>query len=459
MTQRSTSIVAVLSGAVLCFTAQGAAAQSEGVTDEAAAVPAADTSVEASTEVAPASEAAPEEPATSSEIMATPAAAPTVMPTAAPAAEEDDDDDWDSAGPVDKKPRISGVMQASARATYYDRTAQPDGTPLDDQYQFQIEHTHIKFSGDLTEKLAWEIMPCVTHMNDFSVILANFTYALSSAGQITAGRFLLPFGQFNVRSLPGSYTTVSRPLLYQSHEDRMILFGDNTPKSLYFTPRDDTGLMLGGSYWMGSDDAIQLSYSIYVTNGLRAASNTMARFWDDNNSSKQYGGRLSASYNGNKLSATFGGSFLTNKYEDHSDTRDGLDQRAWAVDGVVSYNWAPGRRVSVRGEYVDMERDIIPNDELIQGDEGLTGAYVIVEADVLEYLAVYYAWDTLSQRTPRSQLNEGFRDVETTTNRHIGGLSLTLAEALIVRAEYGRWLEPQGVSNANRVSIQTIVAF
>ena len=67
--------------------------------------------------------------------------------------------------------------------------------------------------------------------------------------------------------------------------------------------RDDLGLLLSGSLWFGRDDVLQLSYSAYATNGLRPESNTMARFWDDNNADKQFGGRRSLSFNGERLSA------------------------------------------------------------------------------------------------------------------------------------------------------------
>jgi len=374
---------------------------------------------------------------------------------------EEEDDDWDTAGPVDTSVQISGALQASSRATFYDTSVLPDGTVIDDDYQFQLEHTHIKFGGDLSNKLSWEVTPCLTHQNDFSVLNAHFNYKVANEFNITFGRFLLPFGQFNLRSLPGVYSTVSRPLLYQSHEDRMVTFGNLTPRNFIFTPRDDTGVRLTGNRWLG--DTVQLSYAAYVTNGLRGNSDNHARFWDDNNDAKQFGGRGSASYNGTKLSAGVGGSYLQNKYEDNPETGTGLDQYAWALDGVLSYSYEPGKKITVRGEYVDTSREIIPTDELLQGDESTQGAYVAVEGDLpaslVKGLSAYYQYDWLSQTTPIAQLNEQFRDNEVAMTRHIVGLSKLLEEHLLVRLEYGVWLTPSGAPDAQRVSAQTIVTF
>jgi len=368
-------------------------------------------------------------------------------------ASSDDDDDFDAPGPVDRKPRISGVLAASHRTTLFDDNKLPDGEPLPDEYTFQVEHTHLKFSGDLTEKLSWEVLPCVTHMNGFSVITAHFSYEIARPLHITFGRFLLPFGQFNVRSLPGSFGTVSRPLLYQSHEDRTITVAGATPRTFIFSPRDDTGVLASGSLWFGADDTVQLSYSAYFTNGLRGTSDTMARFWDDNNNGKQLGGRISLRYNGSKLTATIGASGLTNQYE------RSLAQRAWGVDFALAFQYATARRVSLRGEWVDTSREIVPNKELDKGDAGTSGAYVTVEAAITDTLGVFYQFDTLTERVPHAMLNEGFRDLELTTNRHVAGVSVALEQFLHVRLEYGRWLEPLGVPNAHRVSLQTIVSF
>lgn len=377
------------------------------------------------------------------------AAAPAPAPTAATEGE----DDWDTASPVNRTPRVSGVLMGSFRSTWYSTNTLPDSTRVENFNTFQLEHTHLKFAGDLTSALSWEIMPCLTHMNDFSIVTANFLYTASPLLQVTFGRFLIPFGQFNVRSLPGSYNTVSRPLLYQSHEDRPIRLDPRLPPSLIFTPRDDVGLQLSGSKWFGPADVLQVSYNLALTNGLRAVSDQMGRFWDDNNTDKQVTGRLGVSYNGTPLTLSAAGSYLANRYEKK------LDQRIWAVDGSAAYQYAPGRRITARAEYVDRNREIVPTTELLQGDEGLKGAYVTLEANVTDTVSLFYQFDTLMGRTPTAQLNEAVQDVVVTQNRHVAGASIVLMEYLQLRAEYGLWLSPLGLPVAHRLAVQTVVAF
>ncbi len=356
---------------------------------------------------------------------------------------------------------MSGVLASSFRGTLRSAESLPDGTKVEDEVTFQIEHTHVKFSGDLSEKLSWEVMPCLTHMNDFSVVTVNLDYALAKPLHIVLGRFLLPFGQFNLRSMPGTFDTVSRPLLYQSHEDRMIFVKDLTPENFLFTPRDDTGVQLYGNVWVG--DTVQLSYNLYVTNGLRGVSQTMARFWDDNNNGKQAGGRLSVSYNGERLTVAAAGSFLMNEWAENeaaqSEDEEGLNQRAWAIDGTLAYSYATGKRISLRGEYVDMVREILPTDTLLSGDEGVKGAYVTLNADLTSSLAFFYQFDTLTNRTPLAQQNEAFRDRIVTATRHVAGLSYAVTDGWMLRLEYGHWNLPSGVPDADRLSVQTILTF
>ncbi|MEE9385156.1 MAG: hypothetical protein V3V08_17260 [Nannocystaceae bacterium] len=371
-----------------------------------------------------------------------------------------DDDDWsDDSGPVDRTPKLSGVLAASARATQFAADDLPDGTPIADEVTFQIEHTHLKFSGDLTHKLAWEIMPCLTHMNSFSVMTAHFVYTVAPALQVTAGRFLLPFGHFNLRSLPGSFTPISRPLLYVSHEDRPVRFELGTPPSLMFTPRDDVGVQVSGNAWFAPNDVMQLSYMLYATNGLREASNQMSRHWDDNNNSKQLGGRVELGYNGAVLTTTVGGSLLANDYEDDPDTGRGLNQIAWNVDSSVSLRSRRGQRLTVRADYTRMHREVIPNDALRRGDERLEGGYAAIEAEFEPGTGLYYQYDASRQITPRARINETFYDLETIANRHVTGVFVTLAEFMQIKAEYGLSRHGWGIPDAHRVGLQTIVSF
>jgi len=452
----------------------GLSAQSGEPAPEAAAPAPSATPLAPATEAATATEATPRVTPEAMPEAATatgPAPSATPAPAPAPAAtpdpdidaasiqsareemeEDEEEDDWnDDDAEVDRSVHISGVLQASYRATFYTDDALPDGTAVDDDNRFQLEHTHIKLSGDQTQDLSYEIMPCLTHMNDFSIMTAFFDYAVATGLHIVAGRFMMPFGQFNMRSMPGVYNTVSRPLIYQSHEDRMIDFGQLTPSPILFTPRDDLGLQGYGSLWFG--DSVQLSYTASITNGLRPESNSHARFWTDNNNAKQVVGRVSLGYHGDALGMSTGGSVLWNRY--HED----LAQLAWGADAMFYYRYHSMRHIRLHTEYVRMDREIIADELLRQGDERTQGAYATLEVELVQWLSVVYGFDWLEETTPRVDGTAGASDADAGMTRHTAGGNFIVAEALHIRLEYGFWNQEPGLPDAHRLSAQTLVTF
>lgn len=371
-----------------------------------------------------------------------------------PDVDKDDADDFEKdKGPVDRKIHISGVMSTSLRMTWMDAHTLPDGTRKEDDRTFELEHVHVKLGGDLTRHLSWAVQPCVAHNNEFSVIEANFTYAFFRALQVTVGRFLLPFGQFNQRSLPGSFATVSRPLLFSSHEERTISYKGITPSNLFFTPRDDIGIELGGSVWLGESEKFQLSYSGYFTNGLRSVSGTSSRFWDDNNNGKQLGARATLGYFGDRLSASIGVSGLLNEWE------KSLRQYAVGADAWIGYEIKPGRRINLRGEYIFMRREIVPTADLLKGDEDIAGLYVTLDGMILSWLGAFAQFDSLDNKMPRVATGGGIEDFTGTMNRYLFGLLFVPVGPLNIRLEYSWWQIPLGYPDAHRVTVQAMVVF
>jgi len=405
------------------------------------------------------------EPATTEPVVSEPI---TSEPIAIEETKENDSDEVTSL-----EPRVSGALVASGRATFYDKDEYYNEQyekdwPLDEEYTLQLEQTLLRLSGNLSEAFSWEIMPCLTHLEDFSVVTAFFNYEIHSLFQIKAGRFLLPFGQFNLRSLPGEYKTVSRPYLYRGHEDREFRFKEGVPSSFIMTPRDDVGLLLWGNSRFGSKDLYEVSYYAYLTNGLRKFSNTAQRHWDDNNNGKQLGGRLVFGLNSEGVKAAVGGSLLSNVYEDDEYNNKGLKQRAFAVDGVISIAYLTDRWINLRGEFVDMLREVVPTVDLAQGDEGLQGFYLTADLDLFDFLNVYYQIDWLTERTPVLDRDSGeddseeevrFHDEKYKIIRQTVGVSVTPFDSFAVRIEYGRWVMSEADSNAHRASIQTILTF
>jgi len=375
-------------------------------------------------------------------------------------AADDADEFWDS-DTVSTAIQISGALMGSGRLTLF--PDDPDNLGQD-ELQFQIEHTHLKFSGDLTSKLSYEVMPCLTHMDSFSLLTANFTYQLKPIIGFTVGRFLLPFGGFNAHSLPGTYAPVSRPLLYQSHEDRTVGFDVGTPDNLFFTPRDDFGVQASGTTWLGSDDNIQVWYAAYLTNGPRPDSNTMSRHWEDNNNNKATGGRLVVSMDLNPIDIAVGASGLVNHYRDPmADDPESLwlaaDQTMWSVDGELGIRWGKGRRLSFQGEYTQSHQQIIPTDTLAAGDSAIRGGYIEADTMLTNVVGVFAEYDHLDNIVPTAQINENFHDDRPVTNRMVGGLTLVAASGLQIKPEYGYWKVGEGLPVAHRISLQTVLTF
>jgi hypothetical protein len=370
---------------------------------------------------------------------------------------DDDEGLWESDA-VEPGIQLSGVVQASARWTLFPGD---EDELAEDHFSFQLDHNHMKVIADVTGRLSVEITPCLTHMDRFSILSAFFEYEVVPALHITGGRFLLPFGGFNLDSLPGSFVPVSRPLLYQSHEDRYIGFPFATPQNLAFTPRDDLGLMLSGSTWFGPMDLVQFWYGVYLTNGPRPDSYTMARHWEDNNNAKAVGGRAVFSLDWMPIDVAVGGSALVNRYRDNETEAlwGKLDQVMWSTDIEFGLRWAPGRRLVIKGEFSRSHHEIIPNDELASGDATIDGWYLQANTMVADWLAVYAQVDQLRNRIPRALGNETFRDEILRTNRVLAGLNFIIDDALEIKTEYSYWDHRNGQPDAHRVNLQSILAF
>ncbi len=355
---------------------------------------------------------------------------------------------------VDRSWSCFGVMSMSYVGTMYAPNEILGGLVVkEDEHTFQIEHVHLKIAGDLSRKLSFVLTPCLTHMERFSVIEAKFTYKFADSFLLTAGRFLVPFGQFNERSMPGSFTPVSRPLLYQSHESRFITFDEYSPEYFLFTPREDIGIQVSGSLWLGEEDTVQVWYGGYVINGFRADSNTMVRHWDDNNNYKGFGGRLVYSIYLDRWELSLGSSALWTRYEED------LDQTAYSLEALIRTSLLDRYQTTLRGEFVVSPREMIPDEEMLQGDKKTKGFYLTLESRLANWLTVYGQYDLLSNEYVRPLLNEGFQRECISTNRILGGAVISPDRIIEVKFEYGYWMHELALPNAHRIALQAILAF
>lgn len=371
-----------------------------------------------------------------------------------PATAEEEDDNWETEGPVDRSWSVSGVMSMAYVGTMFDYHEVLGGLILkEDEHTFQLEHIHVKLTGDLTHKLSFTLMPELNTAGRFSVIEANFTYAFSDKIQLTAGRFLVPFGQFNLHSLIGSFTPASRPLLYQGHESRFITFDKYSPTFFLHTSRDDVGVEATGSLWLGKEESMQVWYGAYVINGFRPDSNSSARHWEDNNNWKGLGGKLVYSLYFDKWEFSLGGSLIWTRYEED------LDYLAYGFDGRIS-GWLFGRyRTTLRGEVVISPREIIPNAQVLEGEETVEGFYVILKSELAHWLTLFTQFDRLSNEFPDPLGSDPFHETRITTDRILGGVSFSPDRFLQVKLEYSYWMQEANLPNAHRMIVQALLTF
>ncbi len=209
--------------------------------------------------------------------------------------------------------QIGVVLVGSYTATF-------DGAG--DRNTFSLDDAYVKFSYAFTDQLTGR------YYTDGS--LAELEFRHSDALQLNGGVVVVPFGQFNQRSFPDSFDTLSRPLLYLSNRE-IFVTAPNLPSPVFNSVYSDTGLVFSGSLWRGQD---QLYYAAYVTNGLLGGNDLgQTSATRDNNNDKQIGGRV-AYTNASWLERTRIGFGISAAGGDY-DLNDELSYRLYGVDLLV----------------------------------------------------------------------------------------------------------------------------
>lgn len=165
---------------------------------------------------------------------------------------------------------------------------------------------------------------------------ANMHYFLNDYTIITAGKFLLPFGQFGANLHPSWINkAASNPGIYGGH-------GGNGSLGGVTSIMGDTGLNIANTWNLG--DAGRIFTDIYIVTGPRQEEGdhgggvAMEAKKGDNNDSMASGGRVAYAF---LPEWEIGVSYYTGKYSDDGD----LNYDAYTVD----FNWI-GSYASVRGE-------------------------------------------------------------------------------------------------------------
>lgn len=371
----------------------------------------------------------------------------------------------------------SGVMATSYRYRKFGATLNDEAVNTSD---FQLEHVHLSISKDTGSKSSIKVMPCLTHMETFSVIEARFDLDVWSKKDemgfdlsgltFTAGRFLIPFGRFNSVSFPDGFDTLSRPLLYQSHEDG-FLSAPNNPTPLFFTQQSDVGSMLSYNTWLLDQEA-QFNAYFFVVNGLQGTNNInsldMFRKWKDNNQDKTIGGRAVFSNDLLKIGlSAMNGTF---------DRNDELQYDMFGLDFEIGLDLTPGnesnrRPLALYGEYVFSPREIMYGDLLVPSNQikdlaTLNGMYVGLSFKATDKFLMFVEYDSLENTQPEL-FGPGFNlldtskldEISTSITRYTLGFNYMLDDATKLKAEYGFWDMDLDGPESDRFSVQLVVTF
>mgnify|MGYP002623134294 CR=1 FL=1 len=345
---------------------------------------------------------------------------------------------------------IGGVLVISARFTDLAGNAPRSNT-------FQVEERYLRFvyrfSDDVTAR----------YYTDGS--LAELEWHHAEWLRFNVGQVVVPFGQFNARSFPDTFDTLSRPLLYLGDEDTFTQPANN-PRPVFRSIYSDTGIVASGNRWR---DADQLYYAFFVTNGLVGTSDlAQGSGFSDNNDNKQIGARAAYTLANpwERSRFGFGVSWMTGKY----DTANSLSYRMYGADFVwVLENLFSGEgSLTVRGEYVYAPREIRP---AVVGDpttflneaSRVQGAYLLVEVRIDSLWMVYAESDWMARKGP--QLTGGFIDPSNTADatanlfRFAAGVVRKFPIGIVWKLEYAFWDFDLGAPDAHRFSTQLVVPF
>lgn len=270
------------------------------------------------------------------------AAVPTGRSNPTPAEAAGSSDESSTTAGTARGLRIGGTGELLGWANVAGNMRQPIFSINNSNAQFLLTHVHPNLTATLSSKSLVYAEFCITHPRvGPQPELAYAEYDHSDWLSFQAGRFLVPFGEWNTISNVWDHKSISYPLMYLGHEEEdLVLQGG--PRPIFSTGYSDMGLLTYGSVWPRPSD--QLWYGAYVCNGRFGGTDIeWEDLWNnyrDNNSNKAFGGRLVWSH-GDNLS--IGGSYQSGKYD---------------TTGRLGYQFAGGdlyyrllKKINLRAEY------------------------------------------------------------------------------------------------------------
>ncbi|MCZ6786351.1 MAG: hypothetical protein O7E54_04210 [Planctomycetota bacterium] len=357
--------------------------------------------------------------------------------------------------PVDLgPPRQSRLNIGAVIVTSYRAASFSDDTP--NRNSFQIDEVYLRVVYRFSESL--------TARYYTGGLLAELEYIHTELFRVNAGLIVVPFGQFNSRSFPDTFDTLSRPRMYLG-DDELFVIPENNPRPFFRTTYSDVGFAISGSRWRNDN---QLYYAVFVTNGLVGVNDlTGSAASTDNNDNKQVGARLAYTVGSlwEQTRAGLGLSWMNGKY----DAADSLSYRMYGIDFILVadglFKQGEGS-LTIRAEYVYGPRETLYPDAndpntLINDANRVHGAYLLVEMRLDRTWMVYFEIDWMRQEGPLLTNGSQVPDTEiTSTNwRPSVGVVYRFEIGILWKLEYAYWDFDQGAPDIQTVATQLVVPF
>jgi hypothetical protein len=299
----------------------------------------------------------------------------------------------------------------------------------------------LKVSVDVHDDLAISAKACFSchgiEMEHFSL-----EYTPKSYFNVSAGRVVVPFGEYANRVDPSSHRTVSAPLIFDMGR---IPYGDRTGYNLGVVPAPyvDTGVIVYGQTWIG--ERVQVWYGGYGVAGFRGSNDVdwaamRSVYYTDNNRVPAGGARLALTWSQQDPSfvigdVSVGGSFTGGRYDQDAT----LGYKAWGIDAQARIG-----PCVLRGEYAARRTDVDPNAAgyryvVVDPFFDKRGWYAELEHPLGKWVGAVYRVErmdrvgipvpgTLPVITPDSSIK-----------RYTAGLMITPAASLYLKASYEYW--------------------
>jgi len=300
----------------------------------------------------------------------------------------------------------------------------------------------LKVEVDVHDVLAVSAKACFS-CHGLEVEHISLDYTPRPYFNLSAGRVVIPFGEFSNRVDPSSHATPDAPLIFDM--GRMPYFGaSGFNEGVIPLPYVDTGVIAYGQTWLGK--RVQAWYGGYGVAGLRGTNDIdfismRSAYYTDNNTVPAGGGRIALTYSQANPSSwigdvSVGGSITGGRY----DPAGSLGYYAWGVDAQ-----APIGPVTIRGEYAARRTDIDRNapgyrSVIVDPFFDKRGWYLEAESPVGKWVRAVARVDRLDREGIPTPSMIAALGPDAHITRYTAGVTVTPVSAFFIKGAYEYWL-------------------